>query len=214
LDDPVIIVVWLENEGEETERLNSKFFRNNSEFVIAANKSQFNLSKRREKKQFFKVLNKIHAKNAVVLLLISKSTLKGKIGENYFEEWEAFDSDKLNTYPCGVIGYQFSFHETPDILTTKRILDIERKLIHLNKSQARSERQSLSGAVSEWHMEDILVAIIDDLKALMKKLEENQKEKLKRIERHESEIKNIRQRQEWSKWRVAALKAALTAADH
>jgi hypothetical protein len=214
LDDPVIIVVWLENEGEETERLNAKSFQSNSEIVIAANKSHFNLSRSGEKRKFFKGVRKIEAERGAVLSLISSSKLKMKIGEIEFGKWRVFISNKLTVYPRGVVGYQVSCHETPGVPPVKRFVDIKGHLFQLNKSEAGKKRQYLAGLASEWQMESILLAIIDDLKAWMKKLEEKQKEKLKRIERHELEIKNVRQRQEWSKWRIAALKAALTAADH
>jgi len=214
LEDPVIILVWLENEGEETERLNAKSFRSNSELVIAANKSHFNLSRSGEKRKFFKGVKKIEVERGAVLSLISSSKLKMKIGESEFGKWRELISDKLTVYPRGVVGYQFSCHKTPGVPPAKRFADIKRHLFQLNKSETGRERQYLAGLASEWQMESILIKIIDDLKAWMEKLEKREKDKLKRIERHESEIKKFRQRQEWSKWRVAALKAALAVTDH
>jgi hypothetical protein len=214
LEDPVIIVVWLENEGEESERLNGKSFRSNSEFVIAANKSHFNLSKSGEKRKFFKGVRKIEAERGAVLSLISSSKLKMKIGESEFGKWRAFVSDKLAVYPRGVVGYQVSRHETPEVPPGNRFVDIKGHLLQLNKSEAGRKRQYLAGLASEWQMESILLEIIDDLKVWMKKLEEREEDRTKRIERHESEIKKFRQRQEWTKWRVAALKAALAENDH
>jgi hypothetical protein len=209
LESPVIIVVWLENKGQETERLNAKAFMNNSEFYIAANMSHFNLSKKGEKRKFFKGIKKIDTKRGFVLSLISKSELELKIGENESEKWQAFVLDKLTVYPRVVVGYQVSCYEAPDMGTVNRFVDIKGHLIQLNDNQTGRERQRLSVLASEWNLESILLAINDDLKAWFKNIQEEQKDKLKRIERHESEIKNWRERQDESLKRIAALKVAL-----
>lgn len=213
MENPVIIVVWLESEGQETERLNAKAFRSNSELYLAANKSHFDLSSKPERRKFFKGIKKIEAESGVVLLLISGSKLKIKIGDVESEKWQAFVSDKLTVYPRGVVGYQVSCHETRNMGAVNRFVDIEGHLIQLNNNQAGRERQHLAGLASEWNLEDILLAISDDLKAWFKKLEEKQQEKLNRVKRHETEIRNWRQRQEWSVKRIAALKVALAGTD-
>lgn len=209
MESPVIIVIWLEDEGLETERLNAKAFMNNSEFYIAANMSHFNLSKKSEKRKFFKGIKKIEAKSGAVVSLTSRSKLELKIGENESEKWQTFVLDKLTVYPRVVVGYQVSCHEASDMDIVNRFVDIKRHLIQLNDNQAGRARQRLSVLVGEWDLENILVAISDDMKEWGKNLQEEQTDIQKRVKRRDMEIKNFRERQEYSLKRIAALKAAL-----
>lgn len=212
MESLVIIVIWLEDEDHETERLNAKAFMNNSEFYLAANMSHFNLSKKSERRKFLKGIEKLEGRSGAALSLISRSKLGLKIGENESEKWQAFFLDKLTVYPRTVVGYQVSCLEGSDMGTINRYVRIKRHLRKLNDYQAGRARQHLAGLATEWKLKNILLAISDDLKAWIKKLEDEQKDKLKQVERHDMEIKNWREQQEYSLKRIGALKVALAKA--
>jgi hypothetical protein len=208
VENPVIVLIWIENDVGVNERLTAKTYKSDGNEIIEYpwinNDSNIDLSKEK------KLLEKLITDSGIIIFLIKRSEFEAKLDEEKLEGWQELISDNPSVYPRIAVGYQNSQQvKTDKDSAFWRLLGISKHLTYLKKSDSIDERRKLARATPDWNMKSILSEISNDLEIFSKVLKKDLRKRVNQLEKHEKILNVQREQQQVTKKRIAALKKVL-----